>query len=340
MKHAYSSIPVCMALLLGLSPAGMRAQQTPAQAVPVSTTGAKPAADPQLKISPLRQLQEFEPAADAQYQIGAGDTIDLYVAGHPELSHPYTVGPDGRITLQIAGSVTVVNMTRDIAAKAVADALSAYYTSPAVTIGVEKYGSNTIMVFGAVQHPGVLDYEGTPPTLLDAIARAGMTTVPGSKDGLPERCMIYRGNDQAVTVELKQLLTSGNPLSDIRLRRGDMVFIPIQQQQFISVLGEVLRPGPVPLTGDLDLKMAITDAGGLGEGAGSNPTIHIAQTATNKEITISFHQLMKPGGGNEIKLQPGDMVFIPKSGFYKLTYLVSKISPVATMVSLGALAAP
>ena len=298
MKSFLSSIPVCITLLLGIPAGSLLAQTTPpAQTVQAS---ASVPTDPQLKISPLKQLQNFEPPADEEYQLGSGDTIDLYIAGHPELSHPYTIGPDGRITLAIAGQVSVVNKTRDAAAKVITDALSAYYTNPAVTVGVEKYGSNTIMIFGAVQRPGVLDYEGTTPTLLDAISRGGMTASPTSKDGLPDRCMIYRGNDQTVTVELKQLLSSGSPLSDIRLRRGDMIFIPIQQQEFVSVLGEVLRPGPVPLTADLTLRMALTNAGGLGPDAGGNPTIHIASGSTNKEIAITFKDLMKPGGGNEI----------------------------------------
>jgi polysaccharide export outer membrane protein len=338
MKSFLSSIPVCITLLLGISAGNLLAQTTPpAQTVQAS---ASVPTDPQLKISPLKQLQNFEPPADEEYQLGSGDTIDLYIAGHPELSHPYTIGPDGRITLAIAGQVSVVNKTRDAAAKVITDALSAYYTNPAVTVGVEKYGSNTIMIFGAVQRPGVLDYEGTTPTLLDAISRGGMTASPTSKDGLPDRCMIYRGNDQTVTVELKQLLSSGSPLSDIRLRRGDMIFIPIQQQEFVSVLGEVLRPGPVPLTADLTLRMALTNAGGLGPDAGGNPTIHIASGSTNKEIAITFKDLMKPGGGNEIQLHAGDMVYIPKSGLSKFTYYITKISPVATLVTLGALAAP
>jgi polysaccharide export outer membrane protein len=329
--------PICTAMLLGLLAAGASAQKK-VQSANVSQAAVNPADVPQLKVNPLKELQEFQPPVDEAYELGAGDTINVYVAGYPELSRQYVIGPDGLITIDVAGSVKVAGLTRTAAADAVRTMLAAFYTDPSVTIGVEKYGSNTVMIFGNVQHPGILLYEGTTPTLLDAIARGGLLVNPSAKDGLPDRCIIYRGQNTVVQVELEQLLMSTSPLADIRLRRGDKIFIPIDQGRFVSVLGQVDKPGPVPLSTDLDLKMAITRAGGIKDEAGDNPTIHVVQTATNKEITIPYKQLMRPGGGKEITLQAGDVVLIPKSGFNKAAYVLTKISPVATLVTLGALA--
>jgi polysaccharide export outer membrane protein len=332
------SIPLCATLLLGSLAGRATAQQLASDAQPAA--GGDASQDPQLKISPLRALQQLEPPVEEAYELGAGDTINLYVAGHPELSRTYEIGPDGLITIDIAGSVKVANLTREAAAKAVRDLLATYYTDPSVTLGVEKYGSNTVMIFGNVQHPGILPYDGTTPTLLDAIARGGLLVNPASKDGLPDRCIIYRGSDTVVPVALRQLLMSSSPLSDIRLRRGDKIYVPIEQQQFVSVIGQVQKPGPVAITADLDLKMALTQAGGLRDEAGDNPTIHIVQTASNQELTISFKQLLKPGGGAEVTLHPGDVVFIPKSGFNKVGYVLTKLSPAATMITLAALIGP
>jgi polysaccharide export outer membrane protein len=350
MKRIFSPIPVCLTLLLGLPANGLLAQQaqpTPPAGAPATTVTAGGTtgttgdpADPQLKLSPQKALEEFEAPADAEYQIGAGDVIDLYVAGHPDLTHAYPVGPDGRITLLIAGQVSVANLSRPAAAKAIADALAAYYINPSVTVGVEKYGSNTIKIYGNVQHPGVLDYEGTQPTLLDAISRGGMVANTSSKDGLPDTCMIYRsaapGQTQMVTVELRQLLTGGNPLSDIRLKRGDIVYVPSQQQQFVSVMGAVTHEGPVAYTPTLDVRMALAQAGGPAESAGGNATIVIVQNSTNRKITIRFKELMEPGGGSEVRLHPGDMIYVPKSGFHNFTTIFSALSPIATLATLFA----
>jgi len=329
--------PICTALLLGLLVVGASAQQK-AQSVEATQAAVDASEVPQLKVNPLKELQQLQPPMDEAYELGAGDTINVYVAGYPELSRQYIIGPDGLITIDVAGSVKVAGMSRIAAAEAVHTMLSTYYTDPSVTIGVDKYGSNTVMIFGNVQHPGILPYEGTVPTLLDAIARGGLLVNPTSKDGLPDRCIIYRGQNTVVQVELEQLLMSSSPLADIRLRRGDKIFIPMDQGRFVSVLGQVDKPGPVPITSDLDLKMALTRAGGLKDEAGDNPTIHVVQTASNKEFTIQYKQLMKPGGGREITLQPGDVVLIPKSGFNKAAYVLTKLSPVATLITLGALA--
>src|SRR5271170_2554955 len=247
-----------LALSLGSFP--LLAQQEPSAV----TTPDQVAATPQLKVSPEKQLQNFEPAVDEEYALGAGDEISLDFPGRPELSKKYTVGPDGRITLPIAGPMLIANLTRPAAAKAIVDALSSDYTNLTVTVNIEKYGSNRVTVLGNVQHPGVL-YFDTAPTLLDAVSRGGLQSTPFNKDGLPERCMIYRGNDQVLEVDLRSLLRSGSAMADIRLRRNDIVFIPSQADQFVTVLGEVRSPGAIPLTTESTLPSVLAQAGGLGE---------------------------------------------------------------------------
>ena len=343
MRIAFN-ISICMALLIGPLAGGSHAQQSAfsadgTQAVTAAPSTGDSSERPRLKTNPLKVLEQSEPAIGEAYELGAGDTIKLYVAGHPELSRDYIVGPDGFITIDVAGSVRVWNLSREAAAKVVRDTLATYYNDPAVTIGVEKYGSNSVMIFGNIQHPGILAYEGTTPTLLDAIGRAGLPVNPSSRDGLPERCLIYRGSDTVLQVQLDDLLRSSSPLSDIRLRRGDKIFIPIDRQQFVSVLGQVGKPGPVAITPGLDLKMALTQAGGLKDEAGDNPTVHIIQTASNRELEIPYKQLMTPGGGSEVTLNAGDVISIPKSGFNKFGYVLSKISPVLTLVTLASLVA-
>jgi polysaccharide export outer membrane protein len=340
VSNLRTSARVFLAVSLLAAPAGLAAaQQTVASnAAPAQPAPAPAAAsdtDPQLKLSPTKVLESFEPAADAEYELGPGDEISINVPGHAELTGKHIVGPDGRITLPIGGTVEVQNKTRLGASEAIKDALTPYYVGLDVTLSVDKYGSNHITVLGNVQHPGVLQYD-TTPTLLDAIARAGIITTTGpNKDGLPTSCVIYRGNDQSVTVDLRSLLQSGNRLADMRLRRGDFIFVPAPRDEFISVMGQVSHPGAVAYSPDLTLHQALALAGGLTDAAGK--TITIVQAATNKTITITYKQMMMPNGDREITLHAGDIIAVPKSGFSKVTAVVTKLSPIATMVALGAL---
>ena len=302
--------------------------------------------DPQLKLSPMKALQKFEPAAGEEYALGAGDEISLDFPGHPELGGKKVVGPDGRITLSLVGPINVADKNRNEVATLVVNALSAYYKNLTVTVNVDKYGSNRVIVLGNVKNPGVLYFDDTP-TLLDVIARAGLLANPAAgsgastsagaqRDGIPERCAIYRGNDQVVWVNLRELLQGGNATADLRLRRNDVVFVPAQQQVFVSVLGSVMHAGAVPITPETTLVSVLAQSGGFAEGAGGN--VQVIQPSTGRTSTIPFKSLLTLTGNDEIKLHAGDIVYVPQSGFYKSTYVVSRLSGVAALGAIVTLA--
>ena len=46
-------------------------------------------------------------------------------------------------------------------------------------------------------------------------------------------------------VELQELLTTGSPLADLRLRRNDVVFVPALSTRTITIMGQVQHPGPI-----------------------------------------------------------------------------------------------
>ncbi len=302
------------------------------------TSEPKPS-EPQLMLSPSKALERFEPTANEPYELGPGDEISLDFPGHPELGGKRIVGPDGRITLPLAGPIKVGDKTRSDAAKMVVDALSEYYKDLTVTVNVDKYGSNRIVLIGNVKNPGVL-YFDTTPTLLDVIARGGLLAAgsgsttgsssgPAGSAGIPERCAIYRGNDQVVWVELRSLLQSGNAVADLRLRRNDIVFVPSEQEVFVSVLGSVAHPGAIALKPESTLVSMLAQAGGMAEGASSK--IQVIQPSTGKSSTVTFKSLLTPQGGDEVRLHAGDVIFVPSSAFYKSTYVIQRLSPGATM---------
>jgi polysaccharide export outer membrane protein len=309
------------------------------------TAGDSATSSPQLKVSPMKALQNFEPAENEEYALGPGDEISLDFPGRPELGGKKVVGPDGRITLSLVGPLNVADKNRNEVAKLVVDALAPYYKDLTVTVNIDKYGSNRIVIIGSVQHPGVLYFDNTP-TLLDVIARGGLLAnatgngpsngAAAVRDGIPERCAIYRGNDQVVWIDLKQLLQTGNSMADLRLRRNDIVFVPAQQEVFVSVLGSVMHAGAIALTPESTLASVLAEAGGLAEGAAAN--IQVIQPSTGKTVTIPFKSLLTFKGTDEVKLHAGDVVFVPQSGFFKSTYVIQRLSPVATMGVMAAVA--
>jgi polysaccharide biosynthesis/export protein len=127
-------------------------------------------------------------------------------------------------------------------------------------------------------------------------------------------------------------------MADVRLRRNDIVFVPSQADQFVTVLGEVKSPGAIPLTTESTLPSVIAQAGGLGEGAGNSPKITIIQKSSNTSRIVSWKQVMTPTGIAELKLQPGDVIVVPKTGFYNVTYFLQRLSPVTSLLTIATLA--
>ena len=287
--------------------------------------------NPTLQQHPIEELRRTQPTDADEYALGPGDEIKFTVLGRPELSGTHILGPDGRITLPIAGSIAVGGLSREAASQASAKALLAFYTEPVVNIEITKYGSNRILLLGAVEHPGVLYFDGTP-TLLEAITRGGATGALSDKSRrMPMHCIIYRGNDQIGTVNLKDVFRTG----DIRLHRNDIVYVPGDQERLISILGEVKSPGPVPLKDESTLASLLADAGGLTDAAG-NAAVQIIHPETGAVRQITFKELLTPRG-KDVTLQVGDIVYVPKSGIAKVGYFLQQLSPAAQMATIGTL---
>jgi len=324
-------------ILLFLSGACGLGAEEPAQAqdpAPSQVQGQAQPPDPQLKPNPMDVLRAFQPPADEEYRLGRGDEITVDFSGRPELQAKLIVGPDGRITLPLIGAVGVADQTRSEAAKAIETALADYYTNMSVMITVNKYTANRIMLLGSVEHPGMLEFDGTP-TLLEVLSRGGISTGPDKISRLPERCAIYRGQDQVVWVELKAMMESGNTTADLRLRRDDVVYVPDVSERFVSVLGEVNRPGAVPVSTSTTLASVLAGAGGFTSRAGSVPHIQIVDPASGASRLLSFKDVLNPAMTLEITLKPGEIVFVPQSGFYHATYFLERLSPLITMASMA-----
>lgn len=292
--------------------------------------------NPQLKPNPLEALRKFEPSADEEYRLGRGDEITVDFTGRPELQAKLVIGPDGRITLPLAGEVMLANSTREQAARKIEQALSPYYANLSAMITVTKYTSNRVLVLGAVDRPGPIIFDGAP-TLLEAITRGGLPTMgPDKRPQIPDQCTIYRGSDQVMTVQLRSLIDSGSPLADLRLRRDDVIYVPDPSERFVSVLGEVNHPGAVPLMSNTTLPKVLADAGGITEKAGGSPRVEIIDPSTGTRRTIAFKDLLNPTKSLEISLKPGEIIYVPQSGFYHATWYLERLNAFAELATLAA----
>ena len=329
-------MPVVLALLAMLC-LPVFAQAQPASATP--DDDFKPKRRLQ-KSSPLDALKEFERNAPSTYTYGEGDDIIVEVFAHPELTGKHVIGPDGVITLPVAGNVHLADLSREAGEKAVVDAYARYYEGLSVVIRTEAYASNRVFVLGRVAHPGILQFE-TMPTLLEAITRAGSLPVGGfgGDKAAINRCVIFRGRDSVVWVDLKPLFKEGNLAYNIQLQRNDVIYLPDSDDQSVYVLGEVVKPGAYSLHADMTFLDAFAGAGGETKD-GITTHIHLIRPSKNLDREISLKELMQPGANVNFALADGDIIYVPRRGLAKFGYFLQQFGPASGLVIVGKQVAP
>lgn len=85
------------------------------------------------------------------------------------------------------------------------------------------------------------------------------------------------------------------------------------------VTGQVVRPGPYPLTEGTNVMQAIAISGGLGPFA-ARSRIQVRRKVAGVESTLMFDYSAFEGGqdvGGNVDLQPGDIVIVPEKGLFE-----------------------
>lgn len=210
-------------LLLSLylsAAAGLSAQQNVnkpmVSPVPVAPpVAALPAAAGQASPAPA--------PVSASYVIGADDALLITVWKDTTLSGPYTVRPDGIISMPLLGDVVAAGQTPGALSKFIAERLTKYIVDPLVTVSVQSVNSKRIYMVGEVGHVGPMALvAGLTP--LQAIASAGGPTTFANV----KHIYILRnitGKEQKIPFNYKKAVKDGDS-QGITLMPGDTIVIP------------------------------------------------------------------------------------------------------------------
>jgi polysaccharide biosynthesis/export protein len=110
------------------------------------------------------------------YQIGAGDVLQISVWKEPDASVPSAVvRPDGRIAMPLLKDIEVAGLTPTETEKMIAERLAKYIPDANVTVVVSGINSKKIYILGAVRKEGPIAYT-YPMTIMQALSEAGGIT--------------------------------------------------------------------------------------------------------------------------------------------------------------------
>ena len=166
-------------------------------------------------------------ASSADYLIGPGDSLQVFVWGQPELSVTVPVRPDGRVSTPLIEDIEAVGKTPTQLAQEMEQVLSQYIRSPEVNVIVQSFVgtfARQVRVLGQAVQARAVPYRERM-TLLDVMLEVGGLT----RFAAGNRARVVRvvdGESREIRVRLDDLLNKGRIKENIPMQPGDIVIIP------------------------------------------------------------------------------------------------------------------
>jgi len=166
--------------------------------------------------------------APADYLIGPGDKLDVFVWRNPDLSTSVPVRPDGKISIPLINDMEAAGITPTQLGKNIEARLSNFVQNPLVTVIVTGFVGalgEQIRIVGAGVVPMAIPYQDNM-TVLDAIISVGgLTSVAAGNRAKIWRRSSHQKNN-VFKVRLDDLLKDGDLSANVKLVPGDVIIVP------------------------------------------------------------------------------------------------------------------
>ena len=256
------------------------------------------------------------PAATGDYEVGPGDVIEVAVYGNDDLSRIPTVQTNGSISLPLLGEVQVAGLTIAEVQRKITNLLEKdYLVKPQVEVKVREYQSQYVSVVGEVNSPGRKPIRGRM-RLIDALLESGGFKATASAEVMITRPEgTFEGEKKSITVRISSAASLQDQINlELPLRNGDI--ITAFPKSFVTVDGEVARPGRYAIESDLTVTGAVSLAGGLTR-FGSNDVKLRRTDPRDGKVTIIEVDLkdVRNGKKPDVPLVPNDVISVSRRVF-------------------------
>lgn len=290
-------------------------------------------------------LREWNARPVPAYTINAGDEIKVVVYNHPDLTVDTVVTPDGCIGMVFLGQEKVAGLTLAEASRRLEEGLAQYVKKPAVGITPTRISSETATIAGAPKHPGMYGISNGM-RLADIYALAG-----GSDqrlfDGqvldvadLVNSLFIRRTTDAAgkeayvvLPIDFRRAIERGDPDHNVLLRKGDYVYVAVRSESMVCLLGDAFRPHKRLWDNNLGILELLATGGWVNETHWSHAILIRGGVADPTIYKVDLDGILC-GRKPNVKLAPGDIVYLPKDDLSEYNVFVKKLLPTAQLLNL------
>ncbi len=297
-----------------------------------------PAADDGFGMSDIETPAGVSEDVPPPHAILPGDVLQLKVlSAEPYETTELWVDSAGCIHVPFGGDVVVMGLGLSQAEERVEQAIRKFDRFARVTLAIKSFSGHRIMVSGAVDKPGA--YEARPGMrVAEVIAAAGGTRVLIGGNEMAEAADVDGArivrDGKALPVSVKRAIF-GEPLHNVYVRPGDIIFIPWMTSRHIPVLGDVRTARNVPFHPGLRLTEALAAAGGPSRTA-DNADIRIVRGPLSraKVFRANLDDVIR-GNTTDVVLAPGDVIFVTEHWFATASEVINRLTPLLASVAVG-----
>ena len=257
------------------------------------------------------------PVAAPDYRVGPGDVLEVTVFGNEDLSRTSTVQTSGVIALPLLGEVEVAGLTLPEVQRKLTTLLARdFLVNPQVEVKVKEYQSQFVSVVGEVNSPGHKPLRGKT-RLIDILVEAGGFTPRASGDvQIARREGSFEGGAKILRMRLSGSAPSPQDQVNLEvlLRNGDL--ITALPKYYVTVEGEIVRPGRYPIEGELTITGVVSTAGGLTRFGSSNLKVRRVDPETGQTRILDVDlKAVRRGKEPDLALLSNDVVSVPRRLF-------------------------
>ena len=182
----------------------------------------------------------FEPnmniATPQNYRLGPGDAVIIDIYGASQKTIQDTVSPDGTVTIEGYGPVSISGLTVSQANARLRGTVGSRYSSSKIRLTVGQTKTIMVNVMGEVKAPGTYTLSAFA-TVFHALYMAG-----GINDlGTLRNIKVYRNNRLVTVVDIYDYILNGKLTGNIRLADNDVIVVG-PYDCLVNITGKVKRP--------------------------------------------------------------------------------------------------
>jgi len=302
----------------------------------------------QLTLTNRVQPEWLKPPTNL-FTLGPGDKLEIELMSDPASKTITTVGPDGKIYFNLLSGLDVWGLTLGQTKSRIEQELAKFIRDQAqVSLTLRAVESQRVWLLGRLQAPGV--YPMTEPmTLLEAISRAGglislvgtrdVNVLPSSEETADLRRSFVIRQGKLLPVDFERLIRQGDFSQNIYLQPDDFVYFPSAAAREVYVLGAVGQPQAVPYNDELTLVEAIATALGTIKDAYWWNVAVVRGSLSQPRVAIVDYKAIVHGKDPDIKLEPGDIVYVPYAPYrylYKYVDIIMQTFVSSVAINEGA----